>query len=765
MMNSYGNEISQQLSVNVGQVEYLLEDQVTYSFSRVKDFDESRWQTATSYPLNLGNLEQGAWGRFRLYNVESVDIERILEFANPRLHRLSIYIESPSGEVSEWQLGSSLPYIEREIMFRNFAISLKLPAKQEQLIYFRAESNVGVFLPINIHKESEFWHLASNENLVYGLYFGILIMFIVFNVSLYLARNNYLFILLAIDLSIFSLMYANHLGLNFEYLWPVDPQFNYLASLFFGNMVIFTANVFTWHFLKLDEKKLLQRIYYSFNAAAITGIILLWVIPISISSFFSAILGMLIAIYLAFLTTRNLHRYGDYPTYYIFSYCAAAMATFIYIAHKLALVPTNFLTTNSIGVSILLQAVVLTCVLIERKKVTEKMIGFRSQIQAVPDSARDWIAQFSHEIRTPLNGIIGMADLLKETPLNPTQYGYVRTLSASGEYLIELVGDVLDYENLLNGSVELNETVFDLRALCEDCCGMLERQASDSQVTIDLEFVDNMPEYFKGDVKRLKQIIINLLSNSIKFTHQGKVLIKARYTDVNILVLTVWDNGIGITKQQQLGIFERFRQADQTIYPRYGGTGLGLAICRQLAHLLGGKISVASRVDEYCCFTLEIPLGIGEKPVAEVGIKTYSENDSEMPPARHLNAELTILGVDDNEINRRVLKAMLKKLGHRMIEAASGQEAIDIVRSGAAIDLILMDCEMPTMNGFETTEIIRKWQHGQLEKPCGIVALTAHTLGEHIEQCFDAGMDDHLSKPLQLNKLRELIETLEGNKH
>lgn len=766
--NTTANEISQQLTKSVEQIEYLVEGGGSYDLSRVKKIDQARWQAVSRYPLNLGNVKHGAWGRFKLENVENVQFERILEFANPRLHRLTIYIESSLGNNKEWSLGNYLPYKEREISFRNFALPIEFQAKEELVVYFRAESNVGLLLPIYVHKESEFWRSASDETLAYGLYFGFMLMFIMFNISLYFIRNNYLFILLAIDLFVCALMYANHSGLNFEYLWPVDPQFNYLAGLFLSYMVFLVANVFTWHFLQLSHAKSLLRNYYLFNALALMGIVSLWLLPAEVSSFMCALLGIVISIYLAYLTTRNRFRYWDYAYYYIASYWIAAVSAIIYIAHKLALLPTNVLTSSAFGVSILLQAIILTCVMIERDKSAVKVVGFHSLGQQEPDSAQDWVARFSHEVRAPLNGIIGMADLLRETPLNPTQYSYIQTLSSSGKYLLDLVDDELNYDNLSRGVLELNEGPFNLELLCQQCSKMLEQQASDNKVVIKLDFSPLMPLDFYGDEKCLTQIIINLVGNSIKFTRQGRVVIKAKYSESNNLVLSVWDNGIGITKQQQLRVFDRFCQVDSASYSRSGGSGLGLAICRQLAQLMGGEINVASRVGEYCCFTLKVPLeryekplGVDESRVDVVATRAVSKYTSAIASSILSSRELVVLGVDDNEINRRVLSAMLKKLGHKMIEVTSGQQAIDVVRSGVPIDLILMDCEMPGMNGFEATEEIRKWQYGQAKAVCPIIALTAHVLDEHIERCLAAGMDDHLSKPLRLDELRELLESLE----
>jgi signal transduction histidine kinase/ActR/RegA family two-component response regulator len=478
---------------------------------------------------------------------------------------------------------------------------------------------------------------------------------------------------------------------------------------------------------------------------------------------------MAIAVFLLLLSYIAWKAKLEFSFYYLISYSFAALTTLVYVAHKLALLPTNFATSYAIGYSILLQSIVLTSVLIERKKMEKKIIGFEGQAKVMPNSTRDWIAQFSHEIRTPLNGVIGMADLLKETPLNPTQYNYVRVLGSSGEHLIELVSDVLDFESLSSGEVELNIAAFDLASLCDDVFAMFKQQADENQVKLELELAEDMPLLYLGDAKRLKQILINLISNSIKFTHDGKIMLSARYKNDH-LSLHVFDNGIGMTKQQQQGIFERFRQADQAIYAKYGGSGLGLAICRQLVQLMEGEIKVKSKLGEYTRFTLTLPLQPANSVLANLNNESVDVKEqpsiSKIEPKTTnmvslIGTELNILGVDDNEINRRVLNAMLKKLGHKMIAASSGQEAIDIIQSGASIDLILMDCEMPGMNGFEATQSIRQWQYGQAGRPCPIVALTAHILEEHKEKCLSVGMDDHLAKPLHLDDLKTVINKLE----
>jgi signal transduction histidine kinase/CheY-like chemotaxis protein len=766
--NTLENDISKQASINIKNTEYVLENGVRYDYERVLGLDDTRWQVPNEYPLNLGVIMNGAWVRFNLKNVELTDSEYLLEVSNPGLHNLTVFIKYPDGLIKKWQLGNSLPFLERPVITRNFAMPIALDKEQEVQVYLRTESNVGVLVPLRLYKVNDFWRSVITENMQYGLYFGVLLMFVAFNLGWYLFRNDSLYLILAADLTIFALMYANHLGLNFEYLWPVDPQFNYVASLFFSYLVAITANVFTWRFLALETKgnSELKGMYYVFNVSALVGILLLWFIPVNWSSYICSSLGIVVAFYLVYLSYLSYKKRTPYAPLYLFGYSVAALSACIYVLHKLALLPTTPFVVEMLGYSILLQSLILTSVMILRTKESQKILGFQSQKRLVPDSVRDWVAQFSHEIRTPLNGIVGMADLLKETPLNPTQYNYVRNLASSGEHLVELVTDILDYESLAGGHVELVNKEFNLVEQCEQSGGLFIRLANEGKVDVTFQYQNGMPKTFCGDSRRFRQILLNLLNNSIKFSQGGRVVVSLGYTSSEELELKVWDDGIGMTKQQQKDIFLNFRQADSSVFQRFGGNGLGLAICEQLTTLMSGGISVESEFNEFCCFTVLLPMSTpeGNERVAldRKSSPLFSPVDKKdithEPRFNKLPKNLVILGVDDNEINRRVLSAMLNKLGHTIIEAASGKEAIDIVRSGVDIDLILMDCDMPRMNGFEATKEIRKWQYGQADKICRIIALTAHTLEEHKEKCLESGMDGHLGKPLRLQELRELID-------
>lgn len=771
------NSISKQATVALKNAQYYIESVGAITLDQALDLDESDWQEASSFPLNLGILEGGAWVKFELFNVEPEQVERIFEVANPRLRHLDVYMLEQGELFTSFELGSSQIFLDRPIISRNFAIPLSLKGRQTITVFLRAESSLGVFVPLYLHKDKTFWQLAIGENIGQGLYFGILLMFVVFNLGLYLFRNAALHLILAVDLLVFALVYANHQGLNFQYFWPLDPQFNYLASMFFSYLVLWTANVFTWNFVNLNTDNLRSNkkepmhivatrfLYYSFNALALVGFFLLWFVPVDWSSYFCAALVLADAYFLMYVTYLSFKKGDAYSSYYLFTYSLAAITASIYVLHKLALLPSNEVVLNSLGYSMLVQALVLTSVLLGRNALNKRILGFNQNFDLIPHSLKDWVAQFSHEIRTPLNGIVGMADLLKDTPLNPTQYNYVRNLSSSGEHLVELVSDIIDHDSLINNQIKLEAIDFNLVEVCQQTIGSFGRQALESQVEISLKIEPGMPLNFSADRKRLRQILINLINNSLKTTRDGNIELRLSYSSDGMLCVQVWDDGIGLTPQQQGEVFKRFGTTDEAGTQRFGNNGLGLIIAEKLAVLMSGTLTVESKVNEFCCFTLMLPVSVAQQLVAEKPASVLFEpktNDVVDSPSDEsvFPKHLRILGVDDNDINRRVLKAMLNKLGHTVIEACNGQEAIDIIHSGVDVDLIIMDCEMPVMNGFVATRKIRQLQYGKANKHCQIIALTAHALEEHKEKCLEAGMDGHLSKPLHLNKLRELIDQL-----
>ena len=757
------SDISVQPVVIPGNIEYIVENGAPLVFGDVLAYKKSSWSEAEVLPVNFGNPEHGVWLKLIFRNVEKVSSERLLHLGNPHLKKVDIYVIYPDERVIRMEYGADRPFHDRPVFHREVVVPVVIGPEESLTLLIRAESAAGMQLPLRLLKPEVFWQEAGTHQLLFGLYFGAMLVFVLFNGLLYVYRNEALHLFLALNLAAFSLLHANLLGLNFQYLWPTDPEFNQNANYIFVYLTIIAASVFATHFLSAWQSKMLMGIHYGICILATVGIVFLLSIGYRLSFYPAVILSVVTSVWLLFICLYQWRQGVQKVLVFGVAYALAGGSIILFAGQKLGWLPVSHITEYGMVYSMLIQGGMFTLAIITWNGEAGKESADQSH-QALPDSVRSWMAQFSHEIRTPLNGVIGMADLLKETPLNPTQFNYVRVLSSSGEHLVNLVSDILDYESLSTGNIKLDKIPFSLSTLFSESIQLFQQQAKENAVQLTTNIKPDVPSDFTGDPKRLRQIIINLLSNAVKFTHEGTVCLSAEYENGELIII-VEDDGIGMTPLQQQTIFERFRQADASVYRQYGGSGLGLAICRQLAQLMGGDIRVESEVESFCRFTVNVPLEshIQATSYSEMSASMAFEQDSVPVFAENGNGyhrTLNILGVDDNEINLRVLNAMLTKLGHNVYEAASGKEAIDIVCSGKDLDLILMDCEMPYMDGFETTRRIRKWQYGQPGTPCSIIALTAHTMDEHKQKCLSSGMDGHLCKPIHLDELKELTDQL-----
>jgi signal transduction histidine kinase/CheY-like chemotaxis protein len=368
----------------------------------------------------------------------------------------------------------------------------------------------------------------------------------------------------------------------------------------------------------------------------------------------------------------------------------------------------------------------------------------------------EFLANMSHEIRTPLNGIIASADLLQRRADLPSDAAsQARLIAESGELLMRVIGDVLDLSKIEADQLELEVQPFDLAALAANCTGLLEPRAAQSDVKLVTELAPGLASHYEGDGFRLRQILLNLLSNGIKFTPPGgnvRLVISPGDGGVRF---EVRDTGIGMDESTRRRLFQRFSQADSSTTRRFGGTGLGLAISWQLVELMRGRLEVESESGHGSTFFFTIPLrAITAAPVA-----------SSAPADARL--DLHVLVAEDNAINRRVLAAQLEKLGCRCTMAVDGGEALAILQDRPPLpDVILMDCDMPNLDGWEAARRIRAWTTdpaaSALQRRAAalpIVALTAATLPEERARCFEVGMNDYLSKPVKLMGLRRVLES------
>ncbi|MET0310742.1 MAG: ATP-binding protein [Burkholderiaceae bacterium] len=383
-----------------------------------------------------------------------------------------------------------------------------------------------------------------------------------------------------------------------------------------------------------------------------------------------------------------------------------------------------------------------------RKRAEARMAEARAAADTANQLKSDFLATVSHEIRTPLNGVLGLARLLLKEQLRPQQAEYGRLILGSAESLLALIDDVLDYSKIEAGRLSVEDCAFDLRAMLEDLHQIHHLRASEKSLFFTTDIADEVPAWVMADPTRLRQVLNNLLGNALKFTQYGSVSLAVRRnagSTGETLEIAVSDTGIGIAQEHQHLLFSRFSQADASTTRRFGGTGLGLAIARQLAQLMGGDITLQSALGAGSVFSVHIPLRLAQPVVAQAS----------PPPAQEDVIDARILVVEDNATNQVVARGLLSHLGYRSVTvAADGMEALRCWSEGR-FDMILMDCQMPVMDGFQATRELRR-------RGCAvpIVALTANAVQGDRDRCLASGMDDYLTKPIDPAALENMMSRL-----
>jgi len=387
----------------------------------------------------------------------------------------------------------------------------------------------------------------------------------------------------------------------------------------------------------------------------------------------------------------------------------------------------------------------------EQHQAMAQLIQTREEAEKANNAKSDFLAMMSHELRTPMNGVLGMLQLLETTDMTEEQVEYAALASESTEHLLKVINDILDFSRIERSELELEHIPFNLADLIGSCAQSFQHSAAQRGLDLQLMIPDDMRGLqVKGDPTRIRQILVNLVGNALKFTEQGSVTLEAQWQSLDHELLwftcTVRDSGIGIPAESLELMFNAFQQADSSISRRYGGTGLGLPIARTLAERMGGTLRAQSEEGRGSVFTLEIPLALHQQTQPLLPHRTQTgDSDGE---------GRNVLLVEDNPVNQTVIEAMLRSLGFKVSVAADGAQAVRSAES-LIFEAILMDCRLPVIDGYEATRQIRQLP-GCTDLP--IIALTANALQGDREACLSAGMNDYLAKPFKRTDLQQILQ-------
>ena len=827
------------------------------------DPDSSAFRSLASNKHVLERYDSSYWFKLEFANASTVPVRRLLELTHGRLSLIVAKLRAEDSEHEVLRSGAGLPSSSRAISFPNAVIPVVVAPKSRATLLVYATSRDNMVLSARLWSEAGFSAYQLRHNLVVGGGLGALLVLGIYNLVVFLITRAPNYARLSALLIVIALWQVMGHGYADLVLWPNLPSMTARMLPAVMPLVLLVLLTFGGGFLDIDPASRTGRalrVYQGLSAMA-AGLLFLWpeprlFMPFSIVLTPSALLLLGYAVVAIRARHANAKRFVIATSPLIVTMVVAATARIVGSSFEVATVQILILLSSVfLGVILAIALAQHMQVLSSDRrdahhaaliaKLRAKESELKASLAEQDNHAKtSFLATMSHEIRTPMNGILGMAELLRGTSLDEQQSYYIATLKRSGEALMSILNDVLDYSKAEAGRMELEIVTVDLLELLDDI-NVLYREHFRRKSLDFYAFVEpGTPLHFRSDPTRLKQIVGNLVNNAVKFTDHGQVTIVVRPhpTRLEHLEFLVRDTGIGIAPEHAKHLFDRFRQADSSISRRYGGTGLGLAISKRLIELLGGEIEVSTEAGAGTTLTFSIsaPSAEAVPPTAHsTGSRTFlvtddaelarsiglvmhrwvesfivlediDELDAQMPtqhdlvildetsverssdlgPAnvvwigegfdsgtaiarpvlfaqleRLLRPEaddstatgdqrpledVGVLVAEDNRTNRLVVGKMLNNWGATVHFAENGQEAIEMFGSHAKdIDVVLMDCEMPEMDGYSATRHIRTIERSGHRATTPIIALTAHAMPEFRRRAEEAGMTDYVTKPIQ----------------
>ncbi|MCG8313581.1 MAG: ATP-binding protein [Pseudomonadales bacterium] len=746
----------------------------------IADFLDSRndhvggiaWQTMRGSHLNFLYSPDTFWIRLNLTHRFSETKNWILDIDWPFLDNIQFYLlDSNNNLVLTQAAGDKSAAFESGNTYRIPHFEFSLSPNSEYTVILKVRSTSSIIVPIGIQLSDAYQTTEQAIQAAYGVFFGALMIMALYNIliSVFSRDRSYAYYVAYLLGLTFYIGCVS--GFGQQYLWGTLPWLNETGlGLSVAVSFLFGA-FFVDHFLDLRKQNVwahllikLAILVYSMLAIASFFVKEAWIVAVEQP------LGMIACVILFFVALREWRKGRSVAKYFLIAWSALLVGTCTYTLLLLGLIPRNLFTEHVQIVGMFLEMFLLSLALADQIKIhrLEKVAAMKAlfdserekrQTEADAKARSEFFAKMSHEIRTPIGGVIGIAELLRDTSLDGQQKRYVETIYHSGESLLAIVNDILDFSKMDAGKLELENIPFNLYQLLKECIDIVQVKIPVELIHFNIHMDARLPECLVGDPIRLRQVLLNLLSNAVKFTPQGEIIVAVKSDSAtqgeNLCALTieVIDTGIGLTDAQAASLFKPFQQADKSTTRKFGGTGLGLAICKEIIELMGGRIGVRSEAGKGACFWFRLTL-----PVAGT---EHPESINQAPqPALTFN-KLKLLVAEDNPVNAMVLKGLLVKLGVDAIYTSDGCQALQAYQTDyEGIDAVLMDCEMPEMDGFEASNRIRQFESDKQIAPVPIVALTAHAFGDFNEKLRTNGMNLYFMKPATEAKLVELLTEL-----
>lgn len=842
------------------------------SFEEVKNLNHDEFNKPDKYSFSKGYTSTGYWLKFDLkFSPELIGSKWLLEIPFPLLDYVALYTPEPNGDYSVIQTGDRSPFSQRAIDTTSFVFNVT-PFKESNTFYIHVRTQDSLQVPLFLMNQETFIKKNAAAHGLQGIYFGIMMVMVLYNLFIYISvkERSYLFYISYI--SCFIICQASLEGYTFEYFWPNNTWWANVSIPFFGVLSLFFASLFAREILQ--SRLLIPR----FDKILIVVIsCLFFTLPIILlgsynAGIYASLTGAFIFFNIILLAGLLAASKGSRTAFvFVTAWSIFLISGVITMLGMLDIIPMKYGPQAAIQIGSAIEVILLSIALADRINIIQQekaeieaeskriLLNANKQLANSNRLKDEFIATISHEIRTPMNGVLGSTQLLLDTPLDYNQKVYIDTINQSGQTLLEILNNILDYSKIEADKLTIELIEFDLQKVINECADFFSVISIQNRVKLFVRIHKNTPKIIKSDPLRIKQILLNLLSNAFKYTDRGQVVISVE-SDENSndqLRIEVEDSGNGLTHEQQSILFQPFVQIDSSSSREQGGTGLGLAICNKLTKLLGGDIGVRSLPGKGTTFwftakvdvidkgesidltkvTIAIVLDSGyqealiksqlqdwnaditsrhlikyeqditiitnENHIHEVlelgfpskniiilcnqnnqsdeqGLRLHSPITAHklhnailqtLRPAQEILLEdesivelpifssLNVLAVDDNSVNRMIIKKILTKYQVNVDIAMDGIDALEIIKANnKQYDLILMDIEMPIKDGYQTTKDIRHYEKTHDLDPSRIVAVSAHPMKESRGKALIAGMDDFLSKPIDQNILIDILK-------